>query len=168
MDRSFALLPAPLRAALLHGCEGAQHLAEASRLARESGLEPLAASLALAAWTRSPLDASLAAAVAAAAPTVRTAVMSPVMPDSMANGSAFAGGQPAHGLTGALASLVVQSSRAPANLDYYVRLAARREHGKIRPGADPGLCRIHKVLLTSIFAIGQRRYYHLPHSQGAP
>ena len=58
--------------------------------------------------------------------------MSPVMPDSMANGSAFAGGQPAHGLTGALASLVVQSSRAPANLDYYVRLAARREHGKIK------------------------------------
>jgi len=99
-------LPPPLRTALVHGSEGAGHLAGCARLATEAGLSPLAGELLLAAWAESPLDAALAGQVAA-----------------LANASPQAR---------SLAAQVVANSAPPAELTYYGRLAARRDTAKIK------------------------------------
>ena len=99
-------LPAPLRTALIHGSEGAPHLASCARLAREAGLDKLAEELLLAAWTESPLDAGLAGGVAALPDT------SPVARE--------------------LAAHIVANSLAPKEMAYYQRLAVRRDLPKIK------------------------------------
>ena len=99
-------LSGPLRAALVHGSEGAGHLAACARLASEAGLAGLAGELALGAWVESPLDAALACQVTPlghASPAVRE-----------------------------LAAHVAQNSSTPEDLAYYRRLAERRETGKIK------------------------------------
>jgi hypothetical protein len=98
-------LPATLRAALIHGSEGAAHLASCARLAREAGLDRLADELTLAAWAESPLDASLASRAAAVAEAPAT--------------------------TRELAAYVAANTSPPADLAYYQRLASRREADKI-------------------------------------
>ncbi|WP_243358692.1 glycosyltransferase family 2 protein [Fundidesulfovibrio terrae] len=99
-------LPPPLRTALVHGSEGAGHLASCARLAAEAGLTSLAADLLLAAWAESPLDAVLAGQVAALAPAP------PAARD--------------------LAAHVAGNSSAPPDLSYYRRLAERRDTAKIK------------------------------------
>jgi GT2 family glycosyltransferase len=99
-------LPDPLRTALVHGSEGAGHLAACARIAAAAGFVRLAGELTLAAWVESPLDADLAsqAAMLEHAPVVARE----------------------------LAAHVAQNAIPPADLSYYRRLAERRETAKIR------------------------------------
>lgn len=99
-------LPENLRTALIHGSEGASHLASCARLAAEAGLAGLSGDLLLAAWAESPLDASLAA-----------------------RASTSPGACPA---ARELAGHVAAGSVAPPDLSYYTRLAERRDAAKIR------------------------------------
>jgi GT2 family glycosyltransferase len=98
-------LPDALRTALVHGSEGAGHLAACAGLASQAGFSRLAGDLLLAAWIESPLDAALAGQAASlphASPSVRE-----------------------------LAAFVCANTRAPADLSYYRRLAERRDAAKI-------------------------------------
>lgn len=127
-------LPATLRAALIHGSEGAGHLASCAALAREAGLDRLAGELTLAAWAESPLDAMRAASAAA-------------VPDA----------PPA---TRELAAYVAANTTPPADLTYYQRLASRREADKIKryldiqAGKEPGNLFWERLRLTHALDAG--------------
>ncbi|GAB6036401.1 glycosyltransferase [Fundidesulfovibrio butyratiphilus] len=97
-----AVLPEPLRSGLLHGCEGAAHMAECARLAGREGLSSLAWRLAGFAWSFDPLRPALASDVTGADPVGH-----------------------------ALARHVLKHFRPPADQAYYRRLALRREPDKI-------------------------------------
>jgi hypothetical protein len=99
-------LPIPLRTALVHGSEGAGHLARCAGLAAGAGLGRLAGELLLAAWAESPLDAGLAGQAA--------------------------GLEGASAAARVLAAHVAEHSAAPAELSYYRRLVSRRDLPKIR------------------------------------
>lgn len=98
-------LPDPLRTALVHGCEGAGHLAACARLAGAAGHVRLAGELSLAAWVESPLDADLASQAA------------------MFEHAPVAARE--------LAAHVAQNTAPPNDLAYYRRLAERRDTAKI-------------------------------------
>ncbi|WP_243438788.1 glycosyltransferase [Fundidesulfovibrio soli] len=109
-------LPEPLRSLLLCGGEGAAHLARCSRLAAEAGeagQDGLAEALAVAAWSQSPLDAALALQAA-----------------PLLTGWPQAARAAMH---------VARFARQPGDAVEYARLAASRDHGRIKEYLDSRL-----------------------------
>jgi len=99
-------LSVTLRTALVHGSEGAGHLAACAHMAAEAGFARLAGDITLAAWVESPLDAVLAGQTA-----------------TLENVPAVARELAAH---------VAQNAAPPADLAYYRRLTERRDTAKVR------------------------------------
>lgn len=136
MTPPLAGLPLSLRTLLTQGGVGKQHLTRAAKAALElaDGIWPgLARRLFLAAWECDPLDGALARAVRS-------------LP-----------GEPLPRALGALLDSVAEGHAPPADLTYFSRLAARRDHDKLRHY----LGQQHAKQPDNLFWLGHLLTHHL-------